>query len=86
MTTENIDDLMFLRNCIDASLPEDFIKVTFKDGYTTVYTRLERVAGICNINIADSPSIVSAYNVLKECWENIDISTIDTAESQDPTM
>ena len=77
------DDLLILGQSLEASLELDFVYVKFKNGYETVYTRVADIAGECDINIIDSPNNVPAYNVIKERWENLDLSTIDMAESQE---
>lgn len=77
------DDLVILGQSLEASLEFDFVYIKFKNGYETVYTRTEDIAGPCDIPVIDSPNNVPAYNVVKERWENLDLSTIDFAEGQD---
>lgn len=79
------DDLNILRENLESSLEFDFVQVKFKNGYTSVYTKTFEVAGECDIAIIDSPSNISAYNIIKERWENLDLSTVDIAESQMPS-
>lgn len=82
MTEETKDDLMFLRNCLESALQEDFVKVTFKDTTRSAVTitKIEEYAGK-ETTILVSDTAISAYDISTGKWIDITLEDIETAET-----
>jgi hypothetical protein len=82
MTTENQNELAFLKNCLEDALQVDFIKITFKDPTqpNVTITKIEEYAGR-ETSMLVSETAISAYNVSTGQWIDIELDHIETAET-----
>jgi hypothetical protein len=80
--TTQPDDLIFLRNCLENALAEDFIKISFKDANkpALTVTKIETVAGKED-SILVSDTMIAVFDVELARWIDLDLTQIEIAES-----
>ena len=78
-----MDDLVVLGNNLDSSLEEEIVKITFKGDLKKecIYTRNKDLTPEIDIEDKKLPNTVIAYNLIRQRWESINLSNIETAEA-----
>jgi len=74
------DDLKMLGSLLDETLDQDIIEIKFKDNSTGVYTRLEEMTDGIDLQ-SDKENTVPAFNIKTQCWEILDLTEIESAET-----